>query len=33
MLISLFFFSVYFPKYSRWEEWMQDRFKSAGGER
>ena len=30
MLISLFFFSVYFPKYGRWEEWMKDRFKSAG---
>jgi hypothetical protein len=31
MLISLFFFSVYFPKYGRWEEWMKVRFKSAGG--
>jgi hypothetical protein len=30
MLISLFFFSVYFPKYSRWEEWMKDRYKSTG---
>jgi hypothetical protein len=30
MLISLFFFSVYFPKYRRWEEWMKGRFKSAG---
>jgi hypothetical protein len=30
MLISLFFFSVYFPKYAQWEEWMKDRFKSAG---
>jgi F0F1-type ATP synthase membrane subunit c/vacuolar-type H+-ATPase subunit K len=30
MLISLFFFSVYFPKYGRWEEWMKDRFKSTG---
>ena len=31
MLISLFFFSVYFPKYGQWEEWMKNRFKSAGG--
>ncbi|MDA8100761.1 MAG: hypothetical protein M0042_14185 [Nitrospiraceae bacterium] len=23
MLISLFFFSVYFPKYSQWETWLQ----------
>ncbi|HET6364271.1 MAG TPA: hypothetical protein VFG02_04425 [Nitrospirota bacterium] len=29
MLISLFFFSLYFPKYGRWEEWMIGRFKSA----
>jgi len=29
MVISLFFFSVYFPKYERWEEWMKGRFKSA----
>jgi hypothetical protein len=29
MLISLFFFSVYFPKYGRWGEWMKDRFKST----
>lgn len=33
MLISLFLFSVYFPKYRRWEEWMKGRFKSAGGVR
>jgi F0F1-type ATP synthase membrane subunit c/vacuolar-type H+-ATPase subunit K len=33
MLISLFFFSVYFPNYRRWEAWMKDRFKSAGRER
>lgn len=31
MLISLFFFSVYFPKYGRWEEWMKVRIKSVGG--
>jgi F0F1-type ATP synthase membrane subunit c/vacuolar-type H+-ATPase subunit K len=30
MLISLFFFSVYFPKYGRWEEWMRERGKTAG---
>jgi hypothetical protein len=31
MLISLFFFSVYFPKYGRWEEWLKGRSKSAAG--
>jgi hypothetical protein len=30
MLISLFFFSVYFPKYGRWEEWMRERRSTAG---
>jgi F0F1-type ATP synthase membrane subunit c/vacuolar-type H+-ATPase subunit K len=30
MLISLFFFSVYFPKYGRWEERMKHGFKSTG---
>jgi hypothetical protein len=29
-MISLFFFSFYFPKYGRWEEWMKERVKSAG---
>lgn len=28
LLISLFFFSVYFPNYGRWEEWMRDRIAS-----
>jgi hypothetical protein len=29
-MISLFFFSFYFPKYGRWEKWMKERVRSAG---
>jgi hypothetical protein len=23
MVISLFFYAIYFPRYNQWEEWMQ----------
>jgi hypothetical protein len=28
LLISLFFFSVFFPKYSAWESWVKEREKA-----
>lgn len=28
--LSALFFAVYFPKYSRWEEWFKARIKAAG---
>lgn len=28
--LSVLFFAVYFPKYSRWEEWFKARVKAAG---
>jgi hypothetical protein len=30
IVLSVFFFAVYFPKYSRWEEWLKTRGKAAG---
>ena len=30
IVLSVLFFAVYFPKYSRWEEWFKARFKAAG---
>jgi len=30
LMISLLFFTVYFPKYSKWEEWVRERERQKG---
>ena len=33
LLISLFLFSIHFPKFSQWEEWYRDRGREGGRSR
>jgi hypothetical protein len=29
LMISLIYFTIYFPKYEKWEEWVREREKGA----
>jgi F0F1-type ATP synthase membrane subunit c/vacuolar-type H+-ATPase subunit K len=31
LMISLIYFTIYFPKYEKWEEWVREREKGARG--